>query len=94
MNLWTLHGNSCLIFNKNYHERAPFRGNFWRFPKKCKANAVIHCINLRLHKNQQRPRPPLTHLLSQHPELKALRYSLMPYKEQGQMTNIPLYAMR
>ena len=34
----------------------------------------------------------LTRLLAQHPEQKALRYSLLPYKEQGQMTNIPLYA--
>ncbi len=38
--------------------------------------------------------PPLTRLLAQHPEQKALRYSLLPYKEQGQMTNIPLYAAR
>ena len=36
----------------------------------------------------------LTRLLAQHPEQKALRYSLLPYKEQGQMTNIPLYAVR
>ena len=28
MNLWSLHGNSCLIFNNDYHECAPFRGNF------------------------------------------------------------------
>ena len=36
----------------------------------------------------------LTRLLSEHPELKAIRYSLLPYKEQGQMTNIPLYVVR
>lgn len=36
----------------------------------------------------------LTRLLAEHPEQKALRYSLLPYKEQGQMTNIPLYAVR
>ena len=36
----------------------------------------------------------LTRLLAEHPELKALRYSLLPYKEQGQMTNLPLYAVR
>ena len=36
----------------------------------------------------------LTRLLTEHPEQKALRYSLLPYKEQGQMTNIPLYAVR
>ena len=36
----------------------------------------------------------LTRLLAQHPDQKALRYSLLPYKEQGQMTNIPLYAVR
>ena len=35
----------------------------------------------------------LTRLLAEHPELSALRYSLLPYKEQGQMTNIPLYAV-
>ena len=36
----------------------------------------------------------LTRLLAQHPEQKALRFSLLPYKKQGQMTNIPLYAVR
>ena len=36
----------------------------------------------------------LTRLLAENPELKALRYSLLPYKEQGQMTNLPLYAVR
>ena len=30
MNLWSLHGNSCLIFNNDYHECAPFRGNYLR----------------------------------------------------------------
>ena len=28
MNLWSLHGNSCLILNNDYHECAPFRGNY------------------------------------------------------------------
>lgn len=36
----------------------------------------------------------LTRLLAENPELKALRYSLLTYKEQGQMTNLPLYAVR
>lgn len=36
----------------------------------------------------------LTRLLAENPEMKALRYSLLPYKEQGQMTNLPLYAVR
>lgn len=33
----------------------------------------------------------LTTLLTQNPELKAIRYSMLPYKEQGQMSCIPLY---
>ena len=36
----------------------------------------------------------LTRLLAEHPELKALRYSILPHKEQSQMTYIPLYAVR
>ncbi len=34
----------------------------------------------------------LSLLLQKAPELKAIRYSMLPYREQGQMTNIPLYA--
>ena len=34
----------------------------------------------------------LSMLLQKTPELSAIRYSMLPYKEQGQMTNVPLYA--
>lgn len=34
----------------------------------------------------------LSRLLSATPELRAVRYSALPYVRQGQMTNIPLYA--
>ena len=34
----------------------------------------------------------LSQLLRTTPELSAIRYSMLPYKEQEQMTNIPLYA--
>ena len=36
----------------------------------------------------------LTRLLSENPDMSAIRYSMLPYKEQGQMTNIPLYAAK
>ena len=36
----------------------------------------------------------LSRLLSETPDLSAIRYSMLPYKEQGQLTNIPLYAVR
>lgn len=36
----------------------------------------------------------LTHLLSVTPELNAVRYSMLPYKKQEQLTNIPLYAVQ
>jgi predicted AAA+ superfamily ATPase len=35
----------------------------------------------------------LTALLKSRPELKAVRYSMLPYKEQGQLTCVPLYAV-
>lgn len=35
----------------------------------------------------------LSKVLQANPELKAERYSMLPYKEQGQMTNVPLYAV-
>lgn len=35
----------------------------------------------------------LTVLLKNTPELRAVRFSMLPYKEQDQMTNIPLYAV-
>lgn len=35
----------------------------------------------------------LTTLLKDSPDLQAVRYSMLPYKEQGQLTNIPLYAV-
>ena len=35
----------------------------------------------------------LTRLLKDNPDMKAVRYSMLPYKEQAQMTNIPLYAI-
>ena len=35
----------------------------------------------------------LSQMLKENPELKAVRYSMLPYKEQGQMTNLPLYAV-
>lgn len=35
----------------------------------------------------------LSQMLKENPELKAVRYSMHPYKEQGQMTNVPLYAV-
>lgn len=34
----------------------------------------------------------LSMLLQKTPELSAIRYSMLLYKEQGQMTNVPLYA--
>lgn len=36
----------------------------------------------------------LSRLLSETPGLSAIRYSMLPYKEQGQLTNVPLYAAR
>ena len=36
----------------------------------------------------------LTHLLVDNPNLQDVRYSMLPYKEQGQMTNVPLYAVK
>ena len=36
----------------------------------------------------------LSQLLSETPDLSAIRYSMLPYKEQGQLTNVPLYAAR
>ena len=36
----------------------------------------------------------LTTLLKDSPDLQAVRYSMLPYKEQGQLTNIPLYAVK
>ena len=35
----------------------------------------------------------LTALLTRNPQLHALRYSILPYKQQGNLTNIPLYAV-
>ena len=35
----------------------------------------------------------LTALLKATPELSAERFSMLPYKEQGQLTNVPLYAI-
>ena len=35
----------------------------------------------------------LTRLLKDNPDMAAVRYSMLPYKEQAQMTNIPLYAI-
>ena len=35
----------------------------------------------------------LTNLLKMRPELRAERYSMLPYKEQGQLTNVPLYGI-
>ena len=35
----------------------------------------------------------LTTLLKDNPTMQAVRYSMLPYKEQGQLTNIPLYAI-
>ena len=34
----------------------------------------------------------LSRMLRENPDLRAVRYSMLPYKEQGQMTNVPLYA--
>ena len=36
----------------------------------------------------------LTLFLADNPNLQAVRYSMLPYKEQGQMTNVPLYAVK
>ena len=33
----------------------------------------------------------LSTMLKQNPEMEAVRYSMLPYKQQGQLTNIPLY---
>lgn len=35
----------------------------------------------------------LTKLLKDNPDMTAVRYSMLPYKEQGQLINIPLYAV-
>ncbi len=35
----------------------------------------------------------LTTLLKENSNLQAIRYSMLPYKEQGQFTNIPLYVI-
>ena len=35
----------------------------------------------------------LTRLLKDNPDMTAVRYSMLPYKDQAQMTNIPLYAI-
>lgn len=35
----------------------------------------------------------LSALLAATPDLKAIRYSMLPYREQGQMTCVPLYAV-
>lgn len=35
----------------------------------------------------------LTALLANHPEMTALRYSMLPYMQQGQLTNMPLYSV-
>lgn len=35
----------------------------------------------------------LSRLLSENEDLTAIRYSMLPYKEQGQLTNVPLYAV-
>lgn len=35
----------------------------------------------------------LTRLLSEDNTLTAVRYSMLPYKEQGQLTNVPLYGV-
>lgn len=35
----------------------------------------------------------LSRMLQENPSLKAERYSMLPYKEQEQMTNVPLYAV-
>lgn len=34
----------------------------------------------------------LSRMLRENPDLRAVRYSMLPYKELGQMTNVPLYA--
>ena len=36
----------------------------------------------------------LSRLLAETPDLHAIRYSMLPYKDQGQLTNIPLYAVK
>lgn len=35
----------------------------------------------------------LSKFLSDHPGQKAVRYSMLPYKQQGALTNVPLYAV-
>ena len=35
----------------------------------------------------------LTAMLARNPQLHAERYSMLPYKQQGNLTNIPLYAI-
>lgn len=35
----------------------------------------------------------LTTLLKENPDMQAVRFSMLPYKEQEQLTNIPLYAI-
>ncbi len=36
----------------------------------------------------------LTNFLKANPDIHAIRYSMLPYKEQEQMTNVPLYAVQ
>lgn len=35
----------------------------------------------------------LTALLAKNPDLEAVRFSMLPYKEQGQLKCVPLYAV-
>lgn len=35
----------------------------------------------------------LMRLLHENPDVRAVRYSMLPYKEQGQLTNVPLFAV-
>ena len=35
----------------------------------------------------------LQEYIDKHPELKGLRLSMLPYKDQGWMVNVPLYAV-
>lgn len=35
----------------------------------------------------------LSKLLKENPDLHAVRFSMLPYRQQGQLTNIPLYAV-
>ena len=37
--------------------------------------------------------PSLHHYLMDHPDISAIRYSMLPYRQQANITNMPLYGV-